>query len=195
MEVKTQSQIKREFRKKLSQNRNRIGEEIRRQAPKSCLKHLTALKEYQDAEWIYLYLSYRSELDTISLLPDFRKDNKKIAVPRVYGEKMEFHEITGLNQCEIGSYGIREPLKSCPKVTRAGVMLLPGLGFDKAGRRMGYGGGYYDRYLGEHPDIIKIGLAFDEQIVSEIPTDSHDILMDYILTPSGLWLGAKEALL
>lgn len=179
---------KKTLRNNLAAARSNINETVRREAPGQCLVHLSKLREFQESEWVYLYLSYRTELDTISMLSPLWKQGKRIAVPRVYGKDMKFHEITGLHQCEIGNFQIKEPLKSCPVVKEKGIILLPGLGFDKQGNRMGYGGGFYDRYLCSHPDMIKIGLAFEEQIVDHIPTQEHDIIMDYILTPSGLFL-------
>lgn len=178
--------IKKERRKELKKKRAAIGQEVRQSAAGRCLEHLLKMKEFSENQWIYLYMSYGYELDTIEIILSLLKIKKRIAVPRVCGQKMKFHEITDLNQCEIGSYQIMEPFADRPVVTQKGMMLLPGLGFDKKGNRMGYGGGYYDRYLSTHPEIIKIGLAFDEQIIDQVPTDQYDISMDYILTPSGV---------
>jgi 5-formyltetrahydrofolate cyclo-ligase len=85
---------------------------------------------------------------------------------------------------------IREPVPECPEVPPAelDLILVPGLGFDRSGRRLGRGGGFYDRFLAE-PSLraIRCGVLFDAQLVDQVPAEPHDILVDYLATPSQLW--------
>lgn len=175
--------MKKKLRKELTILRDSIRKEIQEQAPDQCMKHLREWKAYQQTEWIYIFLSFRSELNTLVMIEEMMKDGKKIACPRVEGKDMNFYHIRSLQDCLAGSWGILEPKEDCELVTQPGCMLLPGLGFDLTGGRIGYGGGFYDRYLEKRNDLIKIGLAYEEQLVEGLEMEEHDIRIDYLLTP------------
>lgn len=144
---------------------------------------------YKDAENIYLYVSYNQEVDTKFMINKVLKDGKRVAVPRVIDEVMEFHEITNLNQLSVGAFGILEPnvenlVSNDPVWKTKNIMIVPGLAFDKQGGRIGYGGGYYDRYIQKYRDQIqlKLALAYDFQVFEHIETESFDENIDGIIT-------------
>ncbi len=103
---------------------------------------------------------------------------------------MHFYEITALSDCVPGAFGILEPAgEEKDRITTPGFMLVPGLAFDKNGNRLGYGGGFYDKYLASHEEIITAALGYDFQIVEKVPSESHDRRMDYLI-----YLGKTDAL-
>ena len=104
------------------------------------------------------------------------------ATIKVQGEIMHFYEITALSDCVPGAFGILEPAgEEKDRITTPGFMLVPGLAFDKNGNRLGYGGGFYDKYLASHEEIITAALGYDFQIVEKVPSEPHDKKMDYLI--------------
>lgn len=143
---------------------------------------------------ILAYVPYRSEIDIVPFLRwCWSQDSVHIAVPRTIPEDrdMVFHRIQSLaDTLESPPYGIREPYRSLPMIedlSQIDLLIVPGAAFDVQGHRLGYGGGYYDRYLssihnqtGKLP--VLIAPCFDLQVIDHIPTDSYDIDIDMILT-------------
>lgn len=153
------------------------------------------VSELSEAKRFYIYISCRSEVETEGILAKLGQLGRQAAAPRVSGDRMAFYLITGEEDLETGCYGVREPKKECVlSVPEKGdVILVPGLAFDRQGNRMGYGKGFYDRYLSEKgADCIKIGLAFEEQIYECVPVGEQDVRMDAIVTPDGWVLCKKE---
>ena len=141
------------------------------------------LPEYRAASSIYSYLPYNQEIDTYEILRQAQKDGKRVAVPKVIGEKMVFLWLDDLTATAPGYYTIPEPVANEPEANDgAALMILPGLAFDRSGARCGYGGGFYDRYLEHHPRHFKVALAYDFQIFDHLETDPHDIPVDLVLT-------------
>lgn len=178
---------KKTLRKELTYIRDHIDQTTFQSAPGMCMNLLREMEEYKKSDTVYIFLSFRSELNTIAMIEEIMSDGKTIAVPRVNGKNMAFYEIKSLDDCESGAWGILEPKTSCPLITEAGIMLLPGLGFDVEGGRIGYGGGFYDRYLEEREDLVKIGLCYHAQMTESVIRQEHDILMDYVLTEKKLF--------
>ncbi|MGN0161608.1 MAG: 5-formyltetrahydrofolate cyclo-ligase [Lachnospiraceae bacterium] len=138
---------------------------------------------YQKAEAVYTYVNYNEEVETSLLIEHSLSMGKKVCVPRVEGDHMDFYEITSLLDLSSGSYGILEPGSTCVKVSNpCGLMIMPGLAFDLRGHRIGYGGGFYDRYLEKYPNFRKIALCFDFQLFDELQTEEQDIPVDEIWT-------------
>lgn len=137
---------------------------------------------YEKAETIYCYVSYQREVDTWPFLAYSIALGKKVAVPKVLGSEMEFFYIDSLEELEPGFHGIYEPVTSKKANEEEVLMIMPIVAFDCENHRLGYGGGYYDRYLEKHPLHTKIGIAFDFQQVEEIPAESFDIKPNLIIT-------------
>lgn len=151
------------------------------------LEHVKALPEYQEAETLFVYVDCKHETETSDLIRQAWADGKRTAVPKVIGENMKFFYITSLeNDLEEGYFGIREPYEKNPADEAAdregSLMLMPGVAFDEARHRIGYGGGFYDRYLEAHPGLRTAALAFEFQVKAEVPFEKFDILPGRIVT-------------
>ena len=139
-------------------------------------------KLYLEAETIYGYLPYNQEVRTVPMLERALKDGKKVAVPKVYGDTMKFIYLEDLSQVEKGYAGIPEPMADAPVAEDpTALVLMPGLAFTKGGDRMGYGGGFYDRFLAEEPSHPTLALCYAFQMVEQLPTEEYDIPVDLVL--------------
>ncbi len=146
-------------------------------------EQLFAHPAYQTANSIYGYLSYNQEVRTGPILARARRDGKRVAVPKVFGgEEMRFLWLDDLAAVAPGAYGIPEPVADGPEADDPhALILMPGLAFDREGRRCGYGGGFYDRWLPAHPGHPLLALCYDFQLFERLQTDPHDIPVDYVL--------------
>lgn len=146
-------------------------------------KRLYETEAFQKAAWIYVYIDYNHEVMTGEIMEKAHSMGKKVAAPKVEGKDMCFFEISGTEDLEPGYFGIREPKTGLkPAGSEQVLMIMPGVAFDIHRHRVGYGGGFYDRYLEKHPEIMKAALAFEFQIFEEVPWESTDILPDMIIT-------------
>lgn len=137
---------------------------------------------YRQAKTVYGYLSYNQEVRTGPLLAQALKDGKAVAVPKVCGEEMRFILMTDLDAVAKGYAGIPEPIADGPIAQDpTALVLMPGLAFDRQGRRLGYGGGFYDKFLAAEPNHPKIALCYDFQLLPALETDSHDIPVDLVI--------------
>ena len=110
------------------------------------------------------------------------RDGKRVAVPKVYGDTMKFIYMDDLSQVEEGYYNIPEPIADGPVAEDpTALVLMPGLAFDEKGNRMGYGGGFYDKFLAQEPDHPTVALCYAFQMVDHIPTEEYDIPVDCVL--------------
>lgn len=136
---------------------------------------------YREADSIYAYLSYNQEVRTDALIAAALEDGKQVAVPKVLGNEMRFLWIDSRTVIASGYKGIPEPLDGDMAEDPTALVLMPGLAFTPSGQRMGYGGGFYDRFLSEeaHPTIA---LCYDFQLLESLPTEDHDIPVDAVLS-------------
>ncbi len=148
------------------------------------LERFVALAEYREADLLLAYVDAKREVETKLLMRRAWQDGKKVAAPRVDGDGvMHYYYIEDFDDLESGSFGIMEPKKSCPLCeAETGLMLMPGVAFDECCHRVGYGGGYYDRYLERHPGLGHIAIAFEFQVFPEVPFEEHDILPQMLVT-------------
>ena len=149
---------------------------------------ILGLPTYQNADVVLAYASFGTELQTDELLRRVLNDGKVLVLPRVVGGGLGLYEVRDLaRDLAPGTWGIREPEPhQCPAVDRDGVgfALIPGVAFDRGGRRLGYGGGFYDRLLagGLSDGTPLVSGAFEVQILDEVPTDPHDAPVDVVVT-------------
>ena len=116
------------------------------------------------------------------ILEQALRDGKQVAVPKVYGEEMRFICLTDLTRVEKGYAGIPEPVADEPVAQDPkALVLMPGLAFDPQGNRMGYGGGFYDKFLEQEPEHPTVALCYDFQMLPHLETQSHDIPVDRVL--------------
>lgn len=137
---------------------------------------------YLSAKTIYGYLPYNQEVRTVPMLERALRDGKRVAVPKVFGNEMRFIYITDFSQVEKGYAGIPEPVADGPVADDpTALVLMPGLAFDKEGHRIGYGGGFYDRFLAAEPGHPTIALCYDFQLLPKLETEEFDIPVDCVL--------------
>ena len=138
--------------------------------------------EYKNAKTIYGYLPYNQEVRTTQMLAHALADGKQVAVPKVYGDEMKFILLSDLNQVAKGYAGIPEPIADGPVAADpTALVLMPGLAFDPEGHRLGYGGGFYDKFLAAEPDHPTLALCYDFQMLPHLDTESYDIHVDRVL--------------
>ena len=138
--------------------------------------------EYKNAKTIYGYLPYNQEVRTTQMLAHALADGKQVAVPKVYGDEMKFILLSDLGQVAKGYAGIPEPVADGPVAADpTALVLMPGLAFDPEGHRLGYGGGFYDKFLAAEPDHPTLALCYDFQMLPHLDTESYDIPVDRVL--------------
>lgn len=144
---------------------------------------LAASRLYQEAKTIYGYLPYNQEVQTVPMLERALREGKRVAVPKVYGNEMRFIYITDFSsQVAPGYAGIPEPIADAPVASDpTALVLMPGLAFDPQGHRIGYGGGFYDKFLSREPGHPTIALCYGFQMLLELPTEEHDIPVNCVL--------------
>ena len=141
-----------------------------------------ASQAYQNANTIYGYLPYNQEVRTVAMLQRALDDGKKVAVPKCYGDEMRFIYLDDLSQVEKGYCGIPEPIADSPVANdKNALVLMPGLAFDPQGHRMGYGGGFYDKFLAAEPNHPTLALCYDFQMLDHLETEDHDVPVDTVL--------------
>ena len=138
--------------------------------------------QYKQAKTIYGYLPYNQEVRTVPMLEQAMKDGKRVAVPKCYGDEMRFIYMDDLSKVEKGYANIPEPIADDPVADdKTALVLMPGMAFTKDGKRMGYGGGFYDKFLASEPDHPTVALCYDFQMVEDLPTEDYDIPVDCVL--------------
>ena len=142
-----------------------------------------ACELYKKADTIYGYLPYNQEVRTVPMLEQAIADGKRVAVPKCYGEEMRFLYINDfVNEVAPGYAGIPEPIADEPVADdKTALVLMPGLAFDPQGHRIGYGGGFYDRFLAEEPDHPTLALCYGFQMVEHLETEEFDIPVNQVL--------------
>ncbi len=141
-----------------------------------------ASEAYKSAKTIYGYLPYNQEVRTVPMLEQALKDGKRVAVPKCYGDEMKFIFMDDLSKVEKGYANIPEPIADEPVADdETALVLMPGLAFDPQGHRIGYGGGFYDKFLSREPNHPTLALCYAFQMLPELETEEHDIPVDTVL--------------
>ena len=164
-----------------ARKRAMTGEQIREKSEKLTQLLLdTAL--YRSARSIYGYLPYNQEVRTVPMLQKALEEGKRVAVPKVYGDEMRFLYLEDLSRVEIGYCGIPEPIDDAHVADDpTALVLMPGLAFDREGHRIGYGGGFYDKFLAREGNHPTVALCYDFQVFDHLETDEFDIPADLVL--------------
>lgn len=173
---------KKELRKKYTKVRADV--EDKEGKDRLIRKNLRELDIYKKAKSVFVFISYKSEVDTRRIIEDILADGKKLLVPLVKGSEMIAVEVKGIDDLEPNKMGILEP-KSGKEVTDVDLTITPGLAFDKKGFRLGYGGGYYDKFFAK-VDTVRMGIGYSDQYVESIVHEDYDKALEYLLTEEGL---------
>lgn len=136
---------------------------------------------YQRAETFYGYLPFNQEVRLLPLLRQALAEGKAVALPKCYGPEMRFILMTDLSRVQVSPSGVPEPIDDFPVANdERALVLVPGLAFDARGLRIGYGGGYYDRFLAREPHHPTIALCYDFQLLPRLETEDHDLPVDTV---------------
>ena len=163
------------------QKRAMTEEEIVTKSQKLC-ELLMETDLYKNAKTFYGYLPYNQEVRTTPMLEQALREGKRIAVPKCYGAEMKFIYLDDLTKVEKGYANIPEPIEDGPIANDpTALVLMPGMAFDREGHRIGYGGGFYDRFLAKEPDHPTLALCYDFQMLPKVETEEFDIPVDFVL--------------
>ena len=184
---------KREIRKELIQKRDAVNARDWEVNSKEIQKTVIKSSLYKKADCIMTYADFHGEVGTLMIVEDALLSGKRVFLPKVLDnfteKKMEFYEIFSTVDLISGYKGIMEPTGNRERTFNYSewqdkkiLMTVPGVVFDKRNYRMGYGMGYYDKYLSDKPGIIKCGLCFSMQIIDEVPVTDQDVQMDFLVT-------------
>ena len=179
---------KRALRREILAVRDGLGKDERIRKSSLIRERLLTHPAFLQADCILSYVNYGSEVQTRTLLEICLRDGKPVYCPRVRGKEMDFYGIDSVSELEAGFHGIWETPEREERLYRprkGTLMIMPGVVFDRYRHRIGYGGGYYDRYLHGREDIVTVALAFSVQIRENIPSGPHDIRPRIILTECG----------
>ena len=159
------------------------------------LERVLSLEAYRRAKLVHTYVSSKeNEVDTRALICACLAHGKRVAVPVVMsGTKTLAHAlIDGLDQLVVGPWGLAQPDPAAatwlPAAARIDLVVVPGLAFDRRGHRIGWGGGYYDRFLAQI-QAVKIGLCYDELVLDCIPGEPHDVPVDLVVAETAIYQG------
>lgn len=200
---------KNQIRSTLKELRNNLSSEEQQKLSMTLRDKLFQSEVYRQCDKLFTFVSFQSEVDTKELIRQSLRMGKKVYIPRVEKKNMKFYEILNLDNLIPSKYGVLEPPADEEKCYipnkydamsedtinynsnhershSINLMLLPGLAFDLKGNRIGYGAGYYDRYFAANPEIDfhKLAIAYDFQVLEEIPADEFDIRAEAIITPT-----------
>lgn len=174
---------KSELRTVIRQQKRALTEQQIEKASRELGEKFVACEQYQNAKTIYGYMPYNQEVRTVPMLEQAMRDGKQVAVPKVYGDTMRFILVTDLTAMEKSDYGIPEPVADGPVADDPhALVLMPGLAFTERGDRMGYGGGYYDKFLAAERLHPTVALCYDFQLLEDLPTEEYDIPVHLVLT-------------
>lgn len=182
-------ETKKSIRKMIAARRKASTEEERALANEKITASVLEMPEFQQASCIYIYIAYNREVETRAIIEAAWKAGKQVAVPRVEGKEMTFYLLESFDQLSPGCFGIPEPVEGlAPAACEEALMIMPGVAFDSCCCRVGYGGGFYDRYLEQHSDHPKVALAFSFQMIPEAPTEPTDIFPDKLITEEKIYI-------
>ena len=177
------TQNKQALREQLKDTRSLIPEATAEEFSDRICQNVLSLPEVDTANIVFIFLSYGHEVATNALIETFLAENKTLAVPKILSKnRMIAAKFSSWDDVAPAELGILAPVSSEPLIAEFDICITPGLGFTEQGKRIGYGAGYYDRWFAENPVKHKIALAFESQLLDDIPTDEYDQTVDTIVT-------------
>ncbi len=181
-------EVKVRLREELKNLRESLSPAQRETAAKAAETKILQLPEWQTAQTVCLYASFKGELPTTQLLKSLLSSEKRCVLPKVNAHGLpELYLVKTFADLELSSLEIPEPKENCPLINPAQIdfFLVPGIGFDRQGNRLGHGSGFYDCLLAQaSPTAFLLGYGYDFQVVNAIPHEAHDIPVHAVATPS-----------
>jgi len=175
------SEKKKSLRDLLLERRDNTSHDLLKIASKKIQKKLDKIFAFKNAKKIGVYYPIGSEIFTQDIIQELLSKGKEVFLPKVMGEGMEFRKIIDFSSLEPGNFDIMEPKEECPVDNDLDVILVPTVGISQTGVRLGYGYGFYDRFLAKNKTVA-ISMTLEKQIIKNIPKSEHDIIMDWIVT-------------
>ncbi|MBR5422332.1 MAG: 5-formyltetrahydrofolate cyclo-ligase [Lachnospiraceae bacterium] len=176
---------KRDMRRRIVRLRDHQTESGMAELSEAICRRLFSIEMVAKAEDILLYADYGSEVRTGSIFARAKRMHKNIFYPRVEGDELCFYRVEDLSELQVGFHGIQEPFMQkhiAADFIYTAVAVVPGTVFSRDGYRIGYGKGFYDRFLARYPKVFKVGLAYEVQLVDTIPREAHDVRLNGLVT-------------
>ncbi|GMQ60024.1 5-formyltetrahydrofolate cyclo-ligase [Vallitalea sediminicola] len=177
--------IKKEIRETYLDKRSNMSKDDVTNKSKNIYDKIINSKIYKDCYDLFIYVSNFNEVDTLNIIKKAWNDNKLVAVPKVEEKGIiKFYYINSMKDLRKGKFNILEPITLIEGVpTAKSLFIMPGVAFDKSKNRIGFGGGYYDRYLFKYRKAFNlIAVCYDYQLLDKVPSDVYDVKPDYIFT-------------
>ena len=172
---------KKSLRNRLLEQRDNTSHDLLKIASEKIQKKINKVFAFKNATKIGAYYPIGSEIFTQDIIQELLSNGKEVYLPKVMRDDLEFRKISDFSSLETGSFDIMEPKEECPTNNELDVILVPTVGISQTGVRVGYGHGFYDRFLAKH-NTVTISLTLEKQIVKNIPKSKHDIIMNWIVT-------------
>ena len=172
---------KKSLRNLLLQKRENTSSDFLKIASRKIQKRLKKIKEFRDAQKIGAYYPIGNEVQTNEIIQELLSSGKDVFLPKTVGKEMEFRKIRDFASLEKGNFDIMEPKDSCEKDNELDILLVPTVGIAVDGVRLGYGHGFYDKFLAQHKTVT-VSLVMEKQIVKKIPISEHDVPIDWIVS-------------
>lgn len=175
------AESKRVLRRTALRSRNRLTPEERARLGEMIVERVLGLEEVAGARTVLAYASFGAEVPTDAVIERLLSRGVTVLLPAVDGEALRAAPVASLAEVAPGYRGIREPIRRDAVEAAADVILVPGVAFDSSGRRLGFGGGFYDRYLAEASGV-RVGVCFEAQMVDQVPVGPSDVPVDVVVT-------------
>ncbi|MFK7933981.1 MAG: 5-formyltetrahydrofolate cyclo-ligase [Saprospiraceae bacterium] len=171
------------LRQHFSTSRKNLPLTQKEQFDQSICTQLFKLIEKENCRVVHTYLPVRSEINLFPLIEQLLKEKITVVCPKTLkNRQLEHLELYDLNNLETGLFKTQHPAEGKIYQGKYDLIIVPGLAFTTEGYRLGYGGGYYDTFLKDHPNALKIGAAYPFQLVEKLPVEEHDIQLNIIIT-------------
>lgn len=185
-----------ELRRILLEKRRQYNKDTKQKSDEKIFKNLINLSEYKSASAVFCYVSTEIEVDTLHLIEYSLKIGKIVAVPKCSDNNgnMVFKRINNLSELEKGYFNILEPKEACPEYTdyNNSICIVPALAFDKNGYRIGYGKGYYDRFL-QIFNGYSIGLCYNDFVLEKLPIDLYDKYVNRVISENAVAIKSDDS--
>jgi|688.fasta_scaffold1146009_1 5-formyltetrahydrofolate cyclo-ligase len=176
------SEIKKSLRKEMLQKRAEMAAVLKAQCDQKICEELASLVHQMNAQTVHAYIPFSGEIDIKPFLENMLHQNIQVVCPKTLPKRqLENRVLTSLDSLETGIMGTLHPKEPLLYNGSFDLIIVPGLAYDLEKYRLGYGGGYYDGFLGLHPKSLKVGIFYKFQQVAQVPREAHDLRLDELI--------------